>query len=93
VFTWQRAEIFKAWAHAHGLEYINFNILTDPWIYSIKSIPIEIKNCLQSTMFDNIVSSATHNNWRETFLETTLSLDQQRNQSFQNTFPELNNIL
>jgi hypothetical protein len=93
VFTWQRAEIFKDWAHAHGLEHINFNILTDPWIYSIKSLPIEIKNNLPTTIFDNIVSSTAHNNWKKTFLETTNKLDQQRNQSFQHTFPELNKIL
>jgi hypothetical protein len=93
VFTWQRAELFKDWAHAHGLNHVNFNILTDPWIYSIKSVPIEIKNSLPATIFDNIVSSTAHNNWKETFLETTNRLDQQRNQSFQDTFPELNNIL
>jgi hypothetical protein len=93
VFTWQRAERFKEWAHTYGLEHINFNILTDPWIYSIKSIPIEIKNNLSSTIFDNIVSSTAHSNWKEKFLETTNKLDQQRNQSFQDTFPELNNIL
>ena len=93
VFTWQRAHLFKDWAHAHGLEHINFNILTDPWIYSIKSLPIEIKNSLPPTIFDNIVSSTAHNNWKEIFLETTHRLDQQRNQSFRDTFPELNNIL
>ena len=93
VFTWQRAQVFKHWADTHGLEHINFNILTTPWIYSIKSIPIEIKNNLPPTIFDNIVSSATQDNWRETFLETTNRLDQQRNQSFRDTFPELSNIL
>ena len=93
VFTWQRANVFKEWAHLHGIKHVNFNILTDPWVYSIKSVPIEVKNNLPSTMFDNIVSSTRQNNWKETFIQLTQQLDQQRNQSFRSTFPELSTVL
>ena len=93
IFTWQRAEQFKSWAHDHGLEFVNFNILTDPWVYSIKSLPVEIKKNLPATFFDNIVASDPKENWQETFLEITQTLDQQRNQSFKETFPELRKLL
>ena len=93
VFTWQRAQVFKDWAIGRGLGQVNFNILLDPWIYSIKSIPVDVKNTLPTTIFDNIVSSTAHDDWKQTFFKVTNELDQQRNQSFVKTFPELGNIL
>jgi organic radical activating enzyme len=93
VFTWQRAEEFKLWATSHGLEFINFNILHDPWVYSIKSLPDEIKKIMPATIFDNIIGTDYQPTWKETFVEITQRLDQQRNQSFENTFPELRNLL
>lgn len=90
VFTWQRAEAFTEWAHEQGLGHVNFNILTDPWVYSIKSLPVDVKNSLPPTIFDNIVSSTAHDNWKEEFAQITHQLDQQRDQSFKKTFPELN---
>ena len=92
VFTWQRVEIFTAWAHKQGLGHVNFNILTHPWVYSIKSLPVDVKNSLPPTIFDNIVSSTAHDNWKKEFTQITQQLDQQRDQSFEKTFPELNII-
>lgn len=93
VFTWLRADEFKQWATNQGLTFVNFSLLTDPWFYSIKSLPVEIKKNLPATVFDNIVSSDACPNWQETFLEVTQRLDQQRDQSFATTFPELKNLL
>jgi hypothetical protein len=92
VFTWQRVEAFIDWAHKQGIGHINFNILTHPWVYSIKSLPVDVKNSLPPTIFDNIVSSTAHDNWKEEFTQITRQLDQQRDQSFEKTFPELNII-
>jgi hypothetical protein len=89
VFTWQRANVFKEWANVNNLTNIHFNILTTPSVYSIKSIPVEIKNSLPPTIFDNIVSSTVQDNWKEDFIQLTQQLDQQRDQSFRSTFPEL----
>lgn len=93
IFTWQRAQMFKEWANNNGLEHINFNILTTPEVYSIKSLPVEIKNSLPPTIFDNIVSSMPQDNWKDNFTQITQQLDQQRGQMFKETFPELNIVI
>lgn len=93
VFTWQRADYFEKWAKQRGLDLINFNILTNPWMYSIRSLPKDVKKKLPSTKFDNIVSIDPRTDWKEHFLKTTQELDHQRGQSFVDTFTELKDIV
>lgn len=93
IFTWQRAQAFKQWAQSQNLNKINFNILNDPWVYSIKSLPSQFKNKLPATQFDNIVSTQEKQDWFTEFMQATKKLDQQRGQSFVETFPELKSIL
>ena len=93
VFTWLRAAEFKIWAKQRGLDHVNFNVLNVPSVYSIHSIPEDIKKKMPTTQFDVLVASTPVTNWQKEFIAITAKLDHQRNQKFSDTFPELKNIL
>jgi hypothetical protein len=93
VFTWLRAAQFTEWANNHGLTKINFNILANPAVYSIKSLPEPFKTLLPSTKFDKLVCADPILDWQEQFKKITANLDQQRGQRLVDTFPELSIIL
>jgi hypothetical protein len=90
VFTWWYVQEFKSWAIDNGLDYINWNIVTTPWVYSIKSLPNTIKETVDPThQFYELISKNPRNNWLTEFWKLTHLLDQQRGQDFNQTFPEL----
>ena len=93
VFTWLRTKQFVEWANNHGLTKINFNILANPAVYSIKSLPAPFKTLLPSTEFDKLVCADPMLDWQEQFKKITADLDQQRGQHLVDTFPELSVIL
>ena len=93
VFTWLRAGQFTEWANSNNLTKINFNILANPTVYSVKSIPAEFKKLLPSTQFDKLVCADPMPDWQEQFRKITAELDQQREQRIIDTFPELKIIL
>jgi len=91
VFTWHRADEFIKWASANDLTNVNFNILSSPEVFSIKSLPTKFKNI--STKFDELVSSTPMPNWEHEFLRTVNELDAVRNISWKTAFPELESMI
>ena len=90
IFTWFYIQEFKSWAINNELDYINWNIVTTPWVYSIKSLPESIKNTIDPThQFYDLIGKDPKNNWLNEFCKLTQLLDQQRGQDFNQTFPEL----
>ena len=94
VFTFYYATEFEKWAQSVGITRVNWNILAIPLIYSIKALPVLIKNQLDPTMpFYNLVAQTPQPNWLELFSNLTDKLDKQRMQTFSRTFPELNKLI
>ena len=91
VFTWLRTKEFQEWAKTIGIDYVNFNILSNPKVYSIKNINTE--NTLPYTIFDNIVGKEPMQDWLPTFLNQTAKLDKERNTNWSMIFPELKVLL
>lgn len=87
VFTWLRAEQFTKWAEQFGINKVNFNILTSPKIYSIKSLPVDKIN--SKTPFDDIIGTDLINDWSDKFQEHVDLLDQKRKTEWRKIFPEL----
>jgi len=95
VFTFLYAQKFKDYADTVlKINKVNFNILEAPAHYSIKSLPLEIKqNVSQDNMFYNLISKTPMEQWELTFTKNTVIIDNRRNQSFADSFQELNYIL
>lgn len=94
VFTWLRAVEFTRWCQKRNLSNINYNILQDPGLYCIKSLPPDtLQRVGTKTRFDDLVGSSPWPNWRENFLSLTGNLDKQRQQDIRQTFPELGPLL
>lgn len=91
VFTWLRAEQFLNWAKTVGFNTVNYNILTEPKLYSIKNI--DIRNSLPCTQFDDIVGQKPMVNWKQSFIDQITKLDQERNTVWYKVFPELKGLL
>lgn len=91
VFTWLRANNFLTWAKQFNMESVNFNILTEPKLYSIKNI--SIRENLPDTIFNRIIASEPMENWLEQFTEKMEKLDKERKTKWQNVFPELKALL
>lgn len=91
VFTWHRVEKFLKWAKVNDLTEVNFNILSTPEVFSIKSLPHKFKSI--NTQFDELVSSHPMPDWEQVFLRTVTELDTVRNISWKTAFPELVAIL
>ena len=90
VFTWYYVQEFKSWVVDNDLDRINWNIVTTPWVYSIKSLPETIKNTVDTShQFYELISQDPKDNWHTEFWKLTHQLDQQRGQDFIQTFPEL----
>lgn len=90
VFTWPYAQEFEQWAVKNGLSRINWNIVTIPWVYSIKSLPKKVKETVDPAhKFYDLISKDSKDNWSVEFQKLTQQLDQQRAQDFNQTFPEL----
>jgi len=94
VLTFLYAESFLTWAKDNNLPDVNWNIVTLPEIYSIKSLPVTVREKLNpGQMFYDLVAKSPLPDWREKFFAETQRLDQQRQQSFNDTFPELQAII
>jgi hypothetical protein len=90
VFTWWYVQEFKSWAINNNLDRINWNIVTTPWVYSIKSLPTKIKETVDPTnQFYDLIGKDSRENWHTEFWKLTQMLDQQRGQDFNQTFVEL----
>ena len=90
VFTWLYAQEFKSWASENGLDNINWNIVTTPWVYSIRSLPVTVKETVDPThQFYDLIAKDPKDIWSQEFWKLTKTLDQQRGQDFNQTFPEL----
>ena len=90
VFTWWYVQEFKSWAVNNDLDRINWNIVTTPWVYSIKSLPSTIKETVDPThQFYDLIGKESRENWHTEFWKLTRLLDQQRGQNFNQTFVEL----
>ena len=90
VFTWLYVEEFKSWAVNNGLDRINWNIVTTPWVYSIKSLPDTIKETVHPThQFYDLIGKDSRENWHTEFWKLTQLLDRQRGQDFNQTFAGL----
>jgi MoaA/NifB/PqqE/SkfB family radical SAM enzyme len=94
VLTFLYAQEFSTWARTNGFTDVNWNIATLPKIYSIRSLPNSVKEQLDPTqMFYDLVAKNPLTDWKEQFFVETNRLDQQRKQSFADTFPELWSLL
>ena len=95
VFTFLYAHRFEQYAKdVLKINKVNFNILENPKHYSIKSLPLDIKHRVPETnMFYNLISKSPMKNWELTFAENISTIDNRRNQSFAESFQELNSIL
>lgn len=91
VFTYLRAEQFSTWAKEIGIDKINYNILTDPKLYSIKNI--QLRNAANKTVFDDLVGTDPMTNWSNIFLEKLTEFDNVRNTNWRKTFPELQELI
>jgi hypothetical protein len=92
VFTFLYADAFIDCVRNIG--GVNFNILSDPSIYSIKSMPLRVKEHINpNNKFFNLVATSPVDNWYTNFSQLTEKLDKQRNQTFEKIFPELNSII
>ena len=92
VFTFLYADAFIDCVKDIG--GVNFNILADPSIYSIKSMPLKIKEHINpNNKFFNLIATSPVDNWYTNFSQLTEKLDKQRNQTFGKIFPELNSII
>ena len=90
VFSFVYAQQFAEWAQANGLDRVNWNIITNPAVYSIKSLPPQIKHKLdKSNRFYELISKTPIADWQQEFDVVTDKLDVQRKQNFAQTFPEL----
>jgi hypothetical protein len=95
VFTFLYAHKFEQYAkNVLQVDKINFNILETPNHYSIKSLPVDIKQHVSAdNMFYDLIGKTPMENWELTFTEITSNIDKRRKQSFAEIFQELNYIL
>lgn len=94
VLSFLYANKFLHWANSNNLPNVNWNIVTIPEIYNIKHLPLSAKQQITTDcMFYDLVAKDPDPTWATKFFAETKRLDHNRNQSFSDTFPELQAIL
>lgn len=97
VFNVMYMQEFQAWADQYGVKPY-WNLLHGPDHYSIKNLPMHIKQQIAHTVPDTSVREYMMNSaqdpeaWQE-FLDQTQRLDTLRRESFAHTFPELHRLI
>jgi len=100
IFTVYYLPEFYKWLLQNKFVDPFISLLADPEIYNIKTLPKDVKDRVAEKLtkykFDTIIQYMYSEDLSGTFGQTaeyTRILDQQRNQNFENTFPEFNQLL
>lgn len=94
IFTFLYVTQFEQYCYEHlNLTNINWNVLQEPSVFSIKSLPADLRNKCANNKFAPIIGQNEYISWKEEFLTLVGSIDKRRNQQFKDTFPELTNLL
>lgn len=100
IFTVYYYPEFYKWCLQNNLKDPFISLLSFPAYYDIRSLPTAVKDKISEKLskyhFDEIINYMYQQDLSEHFAigkEYIASLDQQRNQSFENTFPEFYQLL
>jgi len=97
VFTIYYVPEFTRWCLKNKLGIPHYQVLDEPTIYDIKNLPVDVKNIVKNKIknFPNLIEYINQNSHEEfnKTIDYIKFLDNERNQSFKDIFPEFYNVL
>jgi hypothetical protein len=94
VFTFLYAQQFEEYSQQLGVTNLNWNMLHKPLLYSIKSLPMALKDKIpKSNIFYKLIATDPLEDWDKQFFNKINQLDDRRGTNFNKTFPELYSLI